>query len=100
MNCLTEEIKTADRPMPREVVPSGRGLISAEEVNALEQFWRTDRRWEGTLRNYSAGKVLRLRGTMKIEHTIAGRMARKLWDRLNNGSYVNALGAFTGNQAV
>ena len=100
MSCLTEEIKTNDRPMARKALPPGRGGIPAEEIKALEQFWRTDRRWEGLVRNYSAEKVLRLRGTMKVEHTIADRMARKLWDLLNNGSYVNALGAFTGNQAV
>src|SRR5206468_6906325 len=45
-------------------------------------------------------KVLGLRGTMKIEYTIADRMSRKLWHLLNNEPYVNALGALTGNQAV
>src|SRR5205814_10175200 len=50
--------------------------------------------------NYGAEKVLGLRGTMKIEYTIADRMSRKLWHLLNTAPYVNALGALTGNQAV
>ena len=77
-----------------------RVLISTEEVRALQHLWRTDPRWAGVTRNYTAEKVLRLRGTMKIEYTIADRMSRKLWDLMNTEPYVNALGAVTGNQAV
>jgi malate synthase len=72
----------------------------ADEVKALEASWRDDSRWHGVTRNYNAEKVLRLRGTMKIEHTIADQMSRKLWQRLHTEPYVNALGALTGNQAV
>jgi isocitrate lyase len=54
----------------------------------------------GVLRSYTADKVLRLRGTMKIEHTIADKMSRKLWHLLNNEPFVPTLGALTGNQAV
>ncbi len=75
-------------------------LVGASEISALEQSWRNDSRWRGVVRNYSAEKVLRLRGTLKIEHTVADRMSRKLWDLLKTEPYVNALGALTGNQAV
>src|SRR5262245_33568901 len=77
-----------------------RGLIAAENIHAPEEAWSTDPRWRGVTRNYTAEKVLRLRGTLKIEHTIADRMSRKLWRLLNTEPYVNALGAVTGNQAV
>ncbi len=75
-------------------------LIPAEEIRALEDAWRNDSRWRGVIRNYVPEQVLRLRGTVKIEHTIADRMSRKLWRLLNQQPYLNALGAVTGNQAV
>jgi isocitrate lyase len=75
-------------------------LICPSEITALEHDWRTNPRWQGVTRSYPAGKVLRLRGTMKIEYSIANKMARKLWNRLQSERYVNALGALTGNQAV
>ncbi len=74
--------------------------IPTAEVQALENQWRNDARWRGAIRSYSAEKVLRLRGTLKIEHTIADKMARKFWDLLRSEPYINALGALTGNQAV
>src|SRR5262245_32444668 len=77
-----------------------RSLIPAKEIHALEDTWGTDPRWRGVPRNYTAEKVLRLRGRVKIEHTIADRMSRKLWRLLHTEPYVNALGAVTGNQAV
>ena len=76
----------------------GNGLNGS--VSALEDQWRSDARWQGVTRTYGAEKVLRLRGTLKIEHTIADRMSRKLWALLHHEPYVNALGALTGNQAV
>src|SRR5207248_4352299 len=76
------------------------GLISPEDVRALQNEWRNNPRWHGVTRNYSAEKVLGLRGTMKIEYTIADRMSRKFWHLVNSEPYVNALGALTGNQAV
>ena len=77
-----------------------RVLISADDVRALQNEWRNNPRWRGVTRNYTAEKVLGLRGTMKIEYTIADRMSRKLWQLVNTEPYVNALGAVTGNQAV
>lgn len=75
-------------------------LIPTKDIPALENYWRRHPRWRGVTRNYTAEKVLRLRGTMKIEHTIADRMSQKLWNLLRDEPYVNALGALTGNQAV
>jgi isocitrate lyase len=77
-----------------------RSLVPVEEIFALQQDWRSNPRWRGLTRNYTAEKVLLLRGRVKIEHTIADRMSRKLWCLLNTEPYVNALGALTGNQAV
>ena len=70
------------------------------EAGALDQVWKTAPRWKGVTRSYPADKVLRLRGTMKIQHTVADQMARKLWALLQTEQYVPALGAVTGNQAV
>ena len=72
----------------------------ADELGALQTDWRENPRWEGVTRNYAAEKVLSLRGTLRIEHTIADKMSRKLWRLLHTTPYVNALGALTGNQAV
>jgi len=77
-----------------------RPLISSGEVALLEQAWATQPRWQGVRRPYSAQKVLQLRGTMKIAHSIAYKMSGKLWRLLHTEPYVNALGALTGNQAV
>jgi isocitrate lyase len=57
-------------------------------------------RWEGILRPYSSEDVERLRGSIRIEHTLAERGARRLWELLHTEDYVHALGALTGNQAV
>ena len=70
------------------------------EAKLLEESWRQESRWAGVRRSYSAEKVLRLRGTLKIEHTIADRMSRKLWQVLHHQDFVPALGALSGNQAV
>lgn len=74
--------------------------IRAKVARNLEDEWDSDPRWAGVARPYDAESVLRLRGSLKIEYTIADRMARKLWDLLASEPYVNALGALTGNQAV
>ena len=66
----------------------------------LEQDWATNPRWKGIKRGYTAAEVVRLRGTLAIEHTLAKRGAEKLWKMVNEPAIVNALGALTGNQAV
>src|SRR5437868_9110124 len=75
-------------------------VMDAAHIQALEQSWRGDARWEGVTRPYTAEKILLLRGSLKIEHTIADEMSRKLWRLLRTEPFVPALGALTGNQAV
>ncbi len=72
----------------------------AEQIAALQHDWDTNPRWKGVTRNYTAEDVVRLRGSLAIEHTLAKRGAEKLWNLLNNEPFVNALGALTGNQAM
>jgi len=69
-------------------------------VNMLEQQWKTDPRWKGVTRPYTAEDVIRLRGSIQVEYTLARLGAERLWQLLHNESYVPALGAVTGNQAV
>ncbi len=71
-----------------------------ERAAALQKDWETNPRWEGITRPYSAEDVIRLRGSIDIDYTLADRGSRKLWDLVNNEDYVNSLGALTGNQAV
>ncbi|WP_246938696.1 isocitrate lyase [Bacillus pinisoli] len=74
--------------------------MSNERLQVLKESWEMDQRWKGITRPYSAEDVLKLRGSIDIEHTLARRGAAKLWDLLHSEDYVNALGALTGNQAV
>ena len=66
----------------------------------LSKYWATDPRWKGIKRNYSAEDVFRIRGSVKVEYTLAQLGARRLWDLMNSEPYVHCLGALTGNQAV
>ncbi len=66
----------------------------------ITDTWKTDPRWTGVERPYTAEDVKRLRGTIHIEHTLAKLGAERLWQLLHSEEYVNALGAMTGNQAV
>jgi len=70
------------------------------EVRALEQDWSQNPRWKGVKRGYSGEDVVRLRGSLRVEHTLAKRGAEKLWKRTQEMPFVNSLGALTGNQAV
>ncbi len=71
-----------------------------QQIAALEKEWATNPRWKGIKRGYSAADVVRLRGSLQIEHTLAKRGAEKLWNLLNTEPFVNSLGALTGNQAM
>ncbi|HET9485171.1 MAG TPA: isocitrate lyase [Xanthomonadales bacterium] len=71
--------------------------LSAEQ---LSLDWSNNPRWTGVTRTYSAEDVVRLRGTVAIEHSLARHGADKLWHYLQSEPYVNALGAMTGNQAM
>ncbi|MFI5058320.1 MAG: isocitrate lyase, partial [Candidatus Acidiferrales bacterium] len=72
----------------------------AEHMSELEAAWKTDPRWNGIVRPYSASDVERLRGTLRIEYTLAKAGAERLWKLLHSEMHVKALGAMTGNQAV
>ena len=66
----------------------------------LAREWETDPRWAGIQRDYCADDVVRLRGSVRIEHSLARRGAEQLWRLLQEDGYVHALGAVTGGQAV
>lgn len=69
-------------------------------VQQLQESWEMDKRWHGIERPYSAIEVIKLRGSIDIEYTLARRGAEKLWKLVNEEDFVPALGALTGNQAV
>ena len=73
---------------------------AAKEAIELAQEWAETTRWGGIVRDYTAEDVIRLRGSVRIEHTLARRGAEKLWQLLHEEDYVPTLGALTGGQAV
>ena len=81
----------------------------AAEIARIQEDWATNPRWKGVKRTYSAEDVVRLRGSLKVENTVARRGAEKLWQLITQGAkpafrpdkdFVNAMGALTGGQAV
>jgi isocitrate lyase len=66
----------------------------------LADSWASDERWKGITRPYTAEDVVRLRGSVQVEHTLARLGAERLWNLLHTEPFINALGAMTGNQAV
>src|SRR5687767_10414452 len=74
--------------------------VNHDGAPQLSESWKTDPRWAGVRRDYQAEDVLRLRGSLKIEYTLAKRGAERLWNSLKSGQGVYCLGALTGNQAV
>jgi len=70
------------------------------EAARLKKDWAENPRWKGIKRGYTAEDVVRLRGSLQIEHTLAKRGAEKLWKLINEEPFVNSLGAMTGNQAM
>ena len=75
-------------------------MMNGQQVAALMTSWESDARWKGVKRPYTAEDVLRLRGSIQIEHTLARLGAERLWHLLHTEPYVASLGALTGNQAV
>jgi isocitrate lyase len=75
-------------------------IQQARAAEALDHEWATDPRWRGVRRTYGPEDVIRLRGQVQEEHTLARRGAEHLWQALNHEPYVRALGALSGNQAV
>ena len=71
------------------------------DIEALHEDWNGGNpRWRGVSRGYTAEDVVRLRGSVQVEHTLARRGAEKLWRLCNERPYVHSLGALTGNQAM
>ncbi|GAB2910417.1 isocitrate lyase [Paralcaligenes sp. KSB-10] len=70
------------------------------EIRNLQKNWAENPRWQGIKRGYGAEEVVRLRGSVVVEHTLARRGSEKLWSLLQSEPFVNSLGALTGNQAM
>jgi isocitrate lyase len=70
------------------------------EIRHLRENWNTDKRWRGVQRTYAAEEVVRLRGSIQIEHTFARMGAERFWQLMQTEPYIHALGALTGTQAV
>ncbi len=76
------------------------GISFDDQVTTLRLSWAADQRWAGIERTYTAADVVRLRGSVQEEHTLARLGAERLWSLLQTEDYVSSLGALTGNQAV
>lgn len=72
----------------------------ANEAARLAEDWQNNPRWEGITRDYGPEEVVRLRGSIREQYTLAYRMAEKLWGLLDSEDYINSLGALSGGQAV
>jgi isocitrate lyase len=75
-------------------------MFKPYNIAKLKDDWELNKRWQGIRRPYCAEDVIRLRGTVQIEHTLARMGAERLWRLMHQDDYVPALGALTGNQAV
>jgi isocitrate lyase len=75
-------------------------MSRAAQIKELEKDWAGNPRWTGVKRDYSAADVVRLRGSVQIEYTLARRGAEKLWELVHGDEPLSALGAVTGNQAI
>ncbi len=71
-----------------------------DQIQEIEKDWLENPRWNGVKRPYTAEEVLKLRGSYKLDYTIATEMSKKFWNKLNSQDFVAGLGALTGNQAV
>ncbi|MFU8832337.1 MAG: isocitrate lyase [Wenzhouxiangella sp.] len=75
-------------------------MTNVNSIIEMEKDWLENPRWKGVKRPYDAAEVMRLRGSITVEHTLARLGAEKLWRLMHEEDYVNALGALTGNQAM
>jgi isocitrate lyase len=75
-------------------------MNTEHEIKSMQADWSTNQRWKGIKRGYEPADVLRLRGTVKVEHSLARQGAEKLWRHMATEPFVNSLGALTGNQAM
>ena len=67
-----------------------------DQINKIKNDWKENNRWNGIERPYTAEEVVKLRGSMYIEYTIAKKGSEKLWNLINSGRPITALGALTG----
>ena len=72
----------------------------ADQIEQLYSDWVTNPRWKNVERTYSPEEVVKLRGSVMVEYTLARLGAEKLWNKLNSQDFVAGLGALTGNQAI
>ncbi len=101
MNDRRPDVASASQPSTAARANGHHGTSKLDEQAAqLQRQWASDSRWAGIERTYSAADVIRLRGSVQEEHTLARIGAERLWSMLNEDGYVNTLGALTGNQAV
>lgn len=75
-------------------------MYTQKQIQALSDSWKNNPRWKGVLRTYSAEEVVKLQGSLLLDHTLARLGANKLWKLFENENYIKALGAMSGNQAV
>lgn len=75
-------------------------MNTPKTVEQIQQDWDSNPRWANVKRDYSAQDVVKLRGSVQEEHTLARRGAEQLWDKIHSEDFINALGALTGNMAV
>ena len=75
-------------------------MTNEHEIKRIQADWSTNPRWNGVKRGYEPKDVVRLRGTVKVEHSLARLGAEKLWKHMQSEPFVNSLGALTGNQAM
>ncbi len=87
-------------PIYKELYMNARTGDNTQTAEELQKEWETDPRWAGIKRDYTAQEVIRLRGSITEESTLARRGAENLWSLLHSEKWVAALGALTGNQAV
>ena len=101
MNDRRPDVASASQPSTAAGANGHHGTTKLDEQAAqLQRQWASDPRWAGIERTYSAADVIRLRGSLQEEHTLARIGAERLWSMLHEDGYVNTLGALTGNQAV
>ena len=75
-------------------------MNTEHEIQSMQADWSSNPRWKGVTRGYTAADVARLRGSVKIEYSLARQGAEKLWRHMESEPFVNSLGALTGNQAM
>ncbi len=74
-------------------------MVREQQIREIEESWKSDR-WQGVERTYTGADVVKLRGSIVVEQTLARMGAERLWNLVNTEDYINALGALTGNQAM